>query len=286
MVRVPDATLGRREPLPRPPPIIEGASTPMRYCAIVPDRHASCALPLPSPDAWTLPFRGSPWRDWFTTTEHLSPVLQEQLGGRFVTLRYLDSPVDPATAAIASTRRGRSRRCAPWGRHLGRLASLEDDRHAPDARRARPGAHRPSAGSRTDPSLRPGRAIRQRRLCRAPGKRRRAQRHGGGRQSLRERQGGELLQDAEAGDGLVTTDKFCFVRPTTLRLRRWSGSRQQRHSLPQGDDLPVEGGDDGADMAGPARASAAGRCATPLGSGVSAPPPLARGTTAGGERCE
>ena len=73
---------------------------------------------------------------------------------------------------------------------LCRLAPLEDDRHAPDARRARPGAPRPSASSRTDPSFRPGHAIRQRRLCRVFGKRRRAQQHGGGRQSLRERNGG------------------------------------------------------------------------------------------------
>lgn len=86
----------------------------MRYCAIVPDRDASRALPLPSPDGWMLPFWGSPRRDWFTTTEHLSRVLQEQLGGRFVTLRCLDSLVDPATAAsIAFNRWGRSRRrCA------------------------------------------------------------------------------------------------------------------------------------------------------------------------------
>jgi putative transposase len=105
----------------------------------------------------------------------------------------------------------------------------------------------------------------------------------GHRQSLRQRQSRELLQDLETRDGLITNDKFCFIRSGRLTLSwRRTGPRRR-------EDTPVErqaaGGRDATEaptgMANSSQHRTRQRRTAPLGSRLSTPPAV--GSRTGGQ---
>ena len=110
----------------------------------------------------------------------------------------------------------------------------------PGDRGADDGARGATADARQpDPSLRPRRAVRLRRLHRAACSARHCRQHEPGRQSLRQRQGGELHEDAQARGGRRHSLPRCASTPAMQSApsssrstiangctRRWTTGRQ------------------------------------------------------------